>query len=415
LVNITTWSIYAFSVVGTLPLFYYLDSYSYNIGIQSKEEILKVLLYSSINLVSFLFGVLSVRRGIKLTPIPIISSDIKPLKFKQKLFSLMTFLFCVFVLVVYIKQIDKIAFFVALTDGFRESKVVRSEMGSSFSGAYHWYSLVMHDIGNLITYIFFASWLLKKNLLSFFLFLITLLYSIFTAIMATEKAPLAWLIIGLIIVYYLVRRSGVLSVKKIFYLVAGVLIALVLLYIFFMGADNIFEAFGLILSRAFSGSIAPAYFYIQFFPEHHDYLLGQTFPNPGGVLPYETFRYTREVSNWVFPNLADKGIVGSMPTVFWGESFVNFGPIAIPLIGYLTGSITAISSYIISKFEINPISIGFIVSFILVFKNLSVTGFSGFIVNFSLISVTLFLIFALSLYGYITIRVRGKKLNTSNY
>ena len=35
-----------------------------------------------------------------------------------------------------------------------------------------------------------------------------------------------------------------------------------------------------------------------------------------GLFPWEGYKMTVEVMNWVNPTLADRGIVGSMPTVF---------------------------------------------------------------------------------------------------
>ncbi|MBF4218679.1 hypothetical protein C5616_26320, partial [Vibrio anguillarum] len=58
IVNITTVAIYLFSVLGTFVLFFQLNEYSYNIGVQDPSLVLVVLFYSAINIVFFLFGVI---------------------------------------------------------------------------------------------------------------------------------------------------------------------------------------------------------------------------------------------------------------------------------------------------------------------------------------------------------------------
>ena len=125
-------------------------------------------------------------------------------------------------------------------------------------------------------------------------------------------------------------------------------------------------------------------------------------------MPYEPYRYTIEVMNWVFPELVGSGVVGTAPTVFWGEAYANFGPLGIPIVAFIIGCLVALVSYLVSKLEINPLTIGFLVSLILIFKDLSVTGFSGYFYNVYVISITSIVIAILSVRG--SIRVRRQRL-----
>ncbi|MBF4349498.1 oligosaccharide repeat unit polymerase, partial [Vibrio anguillarum] len=118
---------------------------------------------------------------------------------------------------------------------------------------------------------------------------------------------------------------------------------------------------------------------------YQEYLLGRSFPNPGGLMPYEPYRYTIEVMNWLFPDLVETGVVGTAPTVFWGEAYANFGPLGIPIVAFIIGCLIALVSYLVSKLEINPLTIGFFVWLILIFKDLSVTGFSDYLYNIYII------------------------------
>lgn len=404
IVNVTTVAIYLFSVLGTFVLFFQLDSYRYETGVQNPDLVLLVLFYSSINLIFFLLGVVFVRRLVGFEVVPFRIYEIRMLSWLQDKLLLLIFAFCIIVLINYLRQLDKIALIVALTEGNSAATIVRSNMGSSFPGKYHWYTLVMHDFGNLITFTSFANLLIRKRTKDALLFISAFSYSVFVAIMATEKAPIAWLLIGLFMVFFLVKKNGFVPAKKIIYFGLFVVSLLAISYLYFMGARDVGSALWSVFSRAFSGSITPAYFYLEFFPHHHEYLLGRTFPNPAGLMPYEPYNYTIEVMNWVFPEHLKSGVVGTMPTVFWGEAYANFGPLGILIVAFIMGCLVALVSYFVSKLEINPLTIGFLVWLILIFKNLSVSGFSGYFYNIYIISVTVLVITFLSVLGYIRVR-----------
>ena len=408
IVNITTVALFMFSILGTFVLFFQLDPYRYSTGVQDPALVLLVLFYSSINIILFLFGVIFFRKIVGFDVVPFRSFEIKNLTWIQDKLVFVLFVFCILVLLNYLRQLDKIAIIVALMDGASAAKEARSNMGNSFSGKYHWYKLVMHDLGNLVTFISFTIWLISKRARDALFFASAFSYSVFVAIMATEKGPIAWLLIGLFMVYFLVRSNGFIPFKKLIPFALLIVSLLAIAYIYFMGSANVGSAIWSIFSRAFSGSISPAYFYLEFFPEHQEFLLGRTFPNPGGLIPYEPYRYTIEVMNWVFPNLVGSGVVGTAPTVFWGEAYANFGPLGIPVVAFIIGCLVALVSHLVSKLEINPLTIGFLVWLILIFKDLSITGFSGYFYNIYIISTTVIVIAVLSVRGFI--RVRRQRL-----
>ncbi len=406
LVNVTAFAIYLFSVIGTFPLFFQLDEYRIETGIDDSFLVLKVLFYSSCNLVFFLIGVLFVRRIMGLRTIPQYQiEDIRITGF-QKFAIFLAFLTCIAVLIYYLQKVEEIAIFAAISEGASAAMVARSEMGNSFSGNYHWYALVMQNIGSFLTFFAYCYWLVRRTKASFLFFIATFIYSAFVAVMAVEKAPLAWLIVGLLMTHVIARANGHVSFKLGLLLFFGVLTLLCLMSMVFSGYGKLGDVLWSVFSRAFSGSIAPAYFYLEFFPEHQEYLYGRTFPNPGGVFPYEPYLYTVEVMNWVFPWHIEQGVVGTAPTVFWGEAYANFGPIGVPLVAFFVGGVLAIISYLISRFQVNPISIAFSVWIILMFKDLSITGFSDFIFNFKFFILLFFVVSLLFLKGYIAFRQR---------
>ena len=170
-------------------------------------------------------------------------------------------------------------------------------MGNAFSGKYHWYNFFMLHVLNFVTFSFFAHWLIRKNKTSFLLFISTFLVASVSATIATAKAPFAWLLIGLFLVYTIVRNAGVYPVKGFLKFIGALTGIMIVFYIFFMGSKNIAAGLSSLIARIFSGGLAPAYFYLEIFPKHHNFLWGLSFPNPGGLLFHEPYRLTVEVMN----------------------------------------------------------------------------------------------------------------------
>jgi len=404
LVNVTTVALFLFSVIGTLPLFYYLDDYRYSIGVQDKSLVLKVLFYSCVNVILFLFGVIFVRKIMCLKPVSFRSADIGELSILQKVLLFFVFMLCLSMLLMYLRQVGQVALFTALTDGVEQAKVTRSNMGNSFSGRYHWYKLMMYDIGNILTFLCFAMWLKKKQIFNFVAFLITFSFSSFVALISIEKAPFVWLLVGLFLIYFLVRADGFIPLRKLAFFAVLIVVILMAFFSSFYGAVNIASSLSSVFSRAFAGSIEPAYFYLKMFPEYKDFLYGETLPNPSGLFPFEPYRYTVEVANWVYPTLEDRGIVGTMPAVYWGEAYINFGWSGVVLISFVVGVVLGLFSYLLSKIEINPMSIAFFVWLILLIKDLSVTGFSAVFFNVYLYFGCFLFLFVMTLQRKISLR-----------
>lgn len=212
--------------------------------------------------------------------------------------------------------------------------------------------------------------------------------------MVTEKAPFFWLLISLFLVYIIVKHNSKVSAKY-FILVSVflfVLLTITYYYMYWASDKDIMYAIKTLFSRVFTASIQPAYHYLEFFPANHDFLYGKSFPNPKGIFSFETFHLTQEIMNFAQPENIKSGIVGSMPTIFWAEAYANFGFIGVLIIPFVIGIIVWTISFMITKLDNTPIKIGLYVWLLLHFKNLSTTGFSGYIIDFYLIlTVGLFL------------------------
>jgi oligosaccharide repeat unit polymerase len=373
--------------IGTLALYFGWDNYRYASGVTDKMIMLNVYGYTTWTIFSIVAGYIFTKNIIGFGVIKSTSYKHRPLNKKEKLWLFLLLVFCFSILALYISKVPRVALIVALFDGHSEAKLARSLMGNDFAGKYYRYHLVMHHMLNFVTYVYFANWLSLNKRGAFLIFFIAFLGALFSALMATEKAPCIWLLIGLFLTYVLIRRDGKIllftSIKLMLFLIA----LLTILYIFFMGSSDIGSAIASVFSRLFTGQIQPAYHYIEFFPANHGFLFGRSFPNPGGILPFEPYRITVELMNFKYPDMATLGIVGSMPTIFWGEMYANFGLIGVIVPPFIVGVALYAVSYMLGLMENTPIKIGLLVWAILHYKNLAATGLSGFIIDIYLVGI----------------------------
>ena len=100
MVNLVTIALFAFSVLGTFPLFYQLDAYRVATGVTDPELVLTVTFLSCANIIIFLLGVIFVRKVLLLTPVPIVSLQIK--KLNQLRFISMLIVLLLVALVLYV-------------------------------------------------------------------------------------------------------------------------------------------------------------------------------------------------------------------------------------------------------------------------------------------------------------------------
>ncbi|PNW37197.1 UNVERIFIED_CONTAM: hypothetical protein BEN50_16205 [Euhalothece sp. KZN 001] len=270
----------------------------------------------------------------------------------------------------------------------------------------------MLDVLFWATFVTFANSLLtpnnaKQNILFYSIFLITA----FSAAASTQKAPIINLILGLFIVYTVIKKRGFYPLKKVLTLVTGILSLLVLMYIRFMGSRDVLSAILSIGSRVFTGQITPAYWYVEMFPAYENFLWGRSFPNPGGILPFENYRLTVEVMQFKYPELVDLGIVGSAPTVFWGELYANFGWFSLLLIPFIVGFLLYFVSELVNKLEDTPLKVGLLVFLGLHYSDLAATGLSGFIIDFYLICMILIFILFSVLSNNVKLRLKKSHVN----
>ena len=107
-------------------------------------------------------------------------------------------------------------------------------------------------------------------------------------------------------------------------------------------SHSIFEILSAIFHRVFVGQPSTFYWY-QLFVEENGFFYGSSFPNPGGIFPFEYRQASVEISRFAYGGVKVDGVVGSMPSIFFGVWYINFGkPLAIFsmfLLGFILQSI----------------------------------------------------------------------------
>ena len=385
--SIPSWVIvnmFVFAYIGILPLFFGWDQYRKAIGITNQALILQIFLFSSLAIITMCVGFIWGDQLFKLVNFKLhfkSKKAMKPLKKNEVICLLLLFSICVGVLFVYLTKIPKIAFFVALMEGVKDAKLARSDMGNNFAGKYHWYDLFMHQIMNFCAFSFFANWVLKKNKMTTILFVLSLSFACFSAVMSTEKGPIIHFFIALLIIYIVSINKGVYPVKKIVAVGLILYLLLVSLYLNFMGSRDFASASTSIFSRIFTGQIAPVYYYFEFFPRQHEFLSGRSFPNPKGILPFKCYPLPSKVWAWKFPDLARSGIVGTVPTVFWGEMYANFGILGILFSPIVVGGGIFFLAKVVDCFCDDPLKVGLTAWLTVHLSFISGSGLSGYVMD----------------------------------
>ncbi len=386
---------FLFSYAGLPVLLFHLDSYRIAMGVTEIETLLKLWYVSSGSLLLSTFAFFILSMTVKTTEIsaPVISVK-SSLLFKAFLFFMA--IFCITSLAAYLTQIDAIPIFRLFSASSSELARFRSDSTSAFSGKYHWYRLFFRTIPLFLSYYLTADYLTAKSMKKFFLCFLSISFVAFSSVMNLEKAPIIWYILGLFLVYALSRRLKI-CCRHIIAVSAAVTSILVPAYALFMGASNPLWS---IFSRATTGQLAPGYFYLEMFPDQQEFLLGASLPNPGGLFPWNPYRLTVEVMNYIFPDLAEKGIVGSAPAAFWGESYANFGFGGVLVGALFVGCLFWYISYLFHKEKVlDPLNIAAVVWFSMELQKLAVTGLSSVILNLN-IYIMLFLFFFLKKIKY---------------
>lgn len=267
-----------------------------------------------------------------------------------------------------------------------EVAIARSSMTNNYIGNLHWIKFVTNDLFFFVI-LYLSIVFIKKEKSNSLLYIILLIVYCINLLVTTEKAPIIDFLLSLFMLKYFFLNEKKINLLKTIIPAFIVVIVLVIVYKSFMPVSSITQVVYFIISRTLGGQIQVAYYYLDLFPSFHPFLNGLSFPNPSGVLPFNNFPLTQQVHSWVHPELASIGIIGSMPTIFWGELYANFGFFGIffctPIIGFLLYSL----NWYFNLHKNNFLGLSMFVFLIFHYKNLALTSLSNFIFDINLILI----------------------------
>jgi hypothetical protein len=280
-----------------------------------------------------------------------------------------------------------------------ELAVLRNNAGNMVDN-YHWFKFFLRDgLFFLLTFFLSLSHFYKfRN--SKFLFWFTFSILIFTSLITGEKSSIIDLVLLIFISLIIFKKNGYMDFFPLVKFLSLSVLAIIGSYILFMPADTFNILILGILDRLLVGQIIPGIFYLELFPVHHPFLLGGSFPNPMGLLPHVPIPLTQLVMNYSgYNELGESlGVIGTMPYMFWGEMYANFGYMGI-LVSLLFASCLFIYFDFIffAKAKRSLILLVFYCYLIVHYKDMSVTGLFSFIFDFNLFLILfIVLIFRLS-------------------
>lgn len=286
----------------------------------------------------------------------------------------LVYVLCAGVLMLYLSRfsLDQIALFNFA--GTKESRdALRSAMGADFTGKYHWFEAFMRGGLSFCLYYLFVLVLCRDTYTVRVLFAIVFLTVLISFMASGEKGPIALVILGLILCKILVKNNGRLDIKSL--AKASLIVFPILISTFALALDEESDFLSALLYRLFIGYVEGAYYYVELIPTRLGYMLGATFPNPGGIMPYEPVALAKDIYNLAVSH-AQVGITGSFPTIFWAEAYANFGLFGIAVTSLTLGILLSVYNTVAKKFVNTVSGIAYFVWSCLHFSGLASLGLS---------------------------------------
>ena len=386
-------------------LFYFLNDYRSQF-IQDRDIILKIFFISIYSITAIIIGFIfasNILRSFQLnTQLNYFKATVLLDKKFSRFILYLFFILSSLVLLNYINKIglNNIALLSALDliENSASTKVLRSNMGNAFEGDYHWYRLFMRDFLSITSVAFFGFCLLRKKLFYYFIFIISFIICSFSMTMSIEKAPIIKYLISLFLIYVLIRENGLFKIKNIAYLVFFVFLFLGFIYLNFTSSQNLLIGIKNAASRILTGEIHPMYHYLEIFPQQMDFVMGRSFPNPAGLMPYDPISISKDVYELTFSDRKTSGIVGSMPAYFVGEMYANFGYLGIIIPPFFIGFYLYWLNVLLVSFKNKtPIFLSIYIWIIFHYTGLATTSLSKFIIDFEMFIIILFFILIIAL------------------
>ena len=288
--------------------------------------------------------------------------------------------------VFYLRRLAQIPILLLLAESSGGLQTARFESTTGFAGKLHWYSLFFANILPFLSYVSFLDFLKRRSDVFLPLFLVC----VFASVMTLQKAPLVFYLASLVFAYYHCKDKAV--PLRTLLLFGGVLfVAILAMTIRFEGmatqGRGAFEVLYGPLGRTLAGQLTALYFHYKMFPHYHPFLWGASFPNPRGLLPFTPYPVAQEVMKFMQPDAAASGVIGTAPTVFYGEMYANFGHLGALASMLLVGMTLGLLQKHLRRGDHVTMALTVWLAFFLC--RLCLTGLSNFLINLNLVGVLL--------------------------
>lgn len=384
-------------VIGAVSLNVFYFEYEYNLYLYERKDLLfNIWKYSISGLILIPIGMYMsnciFKYNSKIRYNSFLNKNIS-YKYENKLLIITIISMCISIIILYI-YMNKISY-IPIFEVFQnlssdELAKLRSDAGNGFEGKVYRYMLIVKTIPAVFLLISFFNKAVNKQWMYLFIFI--LIYNIFVNIIDLNKGPVINILLTLLIAHFFL--IGKINWKQLssFILVSFLLITI--MYVMFMGlsTDGLLSTLLAPFHRVFIGSISPFYWW-QLYIEQYGLLEGLSLPNPRHFFDFEYIQISKVVMNFVHPELNSLGIVGSMPMVFWGDWFMNFGIIYIfismLLFGFLIQSFDIFLIKLISSKK-TVVLLSIYLYSLFHFKSYSVTSYFGIMFDTNIVIPVLF-------------------------
>ncbi len=282
---------------------------------------------------------------------------------------------------------------------FSELAVLRNNAGNLVNN-YHWFKFFLRDGLFFLLILFLSLSTICKVGNSKFLFWFTLFILIFTSLLTGEKGSIIDVVLLMYISLITFKRNASIDFLPLIKFLSFSLLAIIGSYNLFMPAETLNILINGILDRLLVGQIIPGIFYLEIFPDHQPFLFGKSFPNPMGLFPHHPVPLTELVMNYSgFNEIGESlDIIGTMPYMFWGEMYANFGYFGILLSLLFVSCLFIYLDFIFFVKAKSSLILMVLYCYLIVhYKDLSVTGLFGFVLDFNLfIMLFIVILFRLS-------------------
>lgn len=373
--------------MGLLPTYYGLNWYKYTYeAISDRQLLFRVSFYSGLSLIMILCGYLMASR-FNVTAQASLKTPSCSLRPTASWCLSFLIAICAAVIYLFVRQFSGSALSTSLEGDSAASRILRSEMTNEFKGIGR-YTAFYSSLLSFCTFAAMSQSFLKRTFLSWALSIGGLLLAIYASIISGEKAPLIWLILGCYLAYLYTFNKKI-RAKTLLQLAIMAGAAVYILVLLFVGTEGreITDILGWLVSRIFLGSFVPAFYYLKMFPAFHDYLWGQSLPNPHDMFPWQHFRITVEVAEFMKEGVVSVDTVGSAPTTFWAELYANFGPLGPLIISPFVGIYIYAIHLMAQKLRPTPVKSAFVCWCSIHFMKLAQTGISDYLLDTDLILI----------------------------